>query len=40
MKKSLFVLLAVLVLFAFPAFAQGGKESYKPQDRIHRPNDR
>ena len=31
MKKSLFVLLAVLVLFAFPAFAQGGKESTSPK---------
>ncbi|MCK9547194.1 MAG: ABC transporter substrate-binding protein [Sphaerochaeta sp.] len=31
MKKSLFVLLAVLVVFAFPAVAQGGKESASPK---------
>ena len=31
MKKCMFVLLAVLVLFAFPAFAQGGKESTSPK---------
>ena len=31
MKKSLFVLLAVLVVFAFPVVAQGGKEGASPK---------
>ncbi len=31
MKKSLFVLLAVLVVFAFPVIAQGGKEGASPK---------